>query len=98
MTTLFAKAPAEKMHPLAAELRSVLQNPNASLGELASVVQRTLAELQMFEAQDGQQDPAGKSGKTGKRGATAMSADDASQLRQLISAMTGQSRRSQTSR
>lgn len=55
MGKVLAKFAATKQHPLAAELRAVLSNPKASLGELATVVNRINAELKLFEEQSKQQ-------------------------------------------
>ncbi len=72
MGKVLAKIPAGAQHPLAAELRRILNNPNASLGELATVVNRINAELKLFEEQSKRQlKEAGK----GKPASTAAKAE-----------------------
>lgn len=88
MAKVLAKVPAQKQHPLALELRSILDNPNASLGQLASVVQRINAELKLFEAASKRQL---KEASTGKGNAAASKAEIEA-LRVLIAGIEGKTR------
>ncbi len=97
MATTFVSAFADKQHPLSQQLRSVLNNPNASLGELAAVVQRTMGELKLFEEQSEQQRKQRAEDRI--NGPLAgMSNEEIDALRSLISSMTSPSKRAGKSR
>lgn len=88
MGKVLAKIPAGAQHPLAAELRRVLNNPNASLGELAAVVNRINAELKLFEEQSKRQlKEAGKA-----KPATAAAKAELESLKSLVDGIKGQTR------
>lgn len=84
MGKILAKVPAAKQHPLAAQLRSVLNNPNASLGQLADIVNRINAELKLFEEQSKRQL---KGAPKGKNSGDA----EIEALRRLLADIRGQS-------
>ena len=89
MAKVLAKMPASPQHPLALELRSILDNPNASLGQLAGIVQRINAELKLFEEQSKRLLKA-----EAMKPATPRSTDaEIESLRSLIAGMQAQTRR-----
>lgn len=88
----------EKQHPLVQQLRSVLDNPNASLGDLANVVRRTLAEFHLSE-RISKDDRGRQSGGAGAGAPLAgLTPEEIVRLREIASASSSPGRRAPKSR